>query len=41
MLDDPTRDIDVGAKFEIYQLIAELEKKGKGLLSSLLKCRNF
>ena len=30
MLDEPTRGIDVGAKFEIYQLIAELAKKGKG-----------
>ncbi len=29
MLDEPTRGIDVGAKFEIYQLIAELAKKGK------------
>ncbi|MGU0161576.1 hypothetical protein ACVXHB_24020 [Escherichia coli] len=28
--DEPTRGIDVGAKFEIYQLIAELAKKGKG-----------
>ncbi len=27
MLDEPTRGIDVGAKFEIYQLIAELAKK--------------
>ena len=29
MLDEPTRGIDVGAKFEIYQLIAELAKKTK------------
>ncbi|GAB7204901.1 hypothetical protein OS21_13910 [Dickeya oryzae] len=27
MLDEPTRGIDVGAKFEIYQLISELAKK--------------
>ncbi len=27
MLDEPTRGIDVGAKFEIYQLMAELAKK--------------
>ncbi len=27
MLDEPTRGIDVGAKFEIYQLIAELAKR--------------
>lgn len=34
MLDEPTRGIDVGAKFEIYQLIAELAKKGKGIIIS-------
>ncbi len=39
MLDEPTRGIDVGAKFEIYQLIAELAKKTKGSLF-LPKCRN-
>lgn len=32
MLDEPTRGIDVGAKFEIYQLITELAKKGKGII---------
>lgn len=32
MLDEPTRGIDVGAKFEIYQLISELAKKGKGII---------
>ena len=32
MLDEPTRGIDVGAKFEIYQLIAELAKKDKGII---------
>lgn len=32
MLDEPTRGIDVGAKFEIYQLIVELAKKGKGII---------
>ncbi|CCG87735.1 galactose/methyl galactoside ABC transporter ATP-binding protein MglA [Erwinia piriflorinigrans] len=32
MLDEPTRGIDVGAKFEIYQLISELAKKGKGIV---------
>jgi methyl-galactoside transport system ATP-binding protein len=32
MLDEPTRGIDVGAKFEIYQLIAELAKKNKGII---------
>lgn len=37
MLDEPTRGIDVGAKFEIYQLIAELAKKGKGDYYYLLR----
>ncbi|WP_429022840.1 galactose/methyl galactoside ABC transporter ATP-binding protein MglA [Aeromonas allosaccharophila] len=32
MLDEPTRGIDVGAKFEIYQLILELAKKEKGII---------
>ena len=32
LLDEPTRGIDVGAKFEIYRLITELAKEGKGVL---------
>lgn len=32
MLDEPTRGIDVGAKYEIYQLIAELAEKGKSVI---------
>lgn len=32
MLDEPTRGIDVGAKYEIYQLMIELAKKIKVLL---------
>lgn len=32
MLDEPTRGIDVGVKFEIYQLILELAKKDKGII---------
>ncbi|EAR67620.1 probable galactoside ABC transporter [Bacillus sp. NRRL B-14911] len=32
LLDEPTRGIDVGAKFEIYQLISELAAEGKGII---------
>lgn len=32
LLDEPTRGIDVGAKYEIYQLIIELATKGKSVL---------
>ncbi|MBQ1965841.1 MAG: sugar ABC transporter ATP-binding protein, partial [Clostridia bacterium] len=32
MLDEPTRGIDVGAKFEIYQLITDLAAKGRSVL---------
>lgn len=32
MLDEPTRGIDVGAKYEIYQLMIELAKLGKGII---------
>jgi methyl-galactoside transport system ATP-binding protein len=32
MLDEPTRGIDVGAKYEIYQLIDELAAKGKAVI---------
>lgn len=32
LLDEPTRGIDVGAKYEIYQLIIELAKKGKTVI---------
>ncbi|WP_026973146.1 galactose/methyl galactoside ABC transporter ATP-binding protein MglA [Aliagarivorans marinus] len=32
MLDEPTRGIDVGAKYEIYQLILELAKKDRGVI---------
>jgi len=32
LLDEPTRGIDVGAKYEIYQLIINLAAKGKGII---------
>ena len=31
-IDEPTRGIDVGAKYEIYQLILDLANKGKTVL---------
>jgi len=39
IFDEPTRGIDVGAKFEVYRLLAELAEKGKAviLVSSDLK----
>lgn len=32
LMDDPTRGIDVGAKYEIYQLIFDLAKQKKGVI---------
>jgi len=32
ILDDPTRGIDVGAKYEIYKLINELAKEGVAIV---------
>lgn len=32
ILDEPTRGIDVGAKYEIYSIIADLAKKGKSII---------
>lgn len=32
LLDDPTRGVDVGAKSEIHQLVAELKKQGVAIL---------
>ena len=32
LLDEPTRGIDVGAKYEIYQLMIELAKEDKGII---------
>jgi ABC-type sugar transport system ATPase subunit len=32
IFDEPTRGIDVGAKFEIYQWMNRLAKQGKGII---------
>lgn len=32
LLDEPTRGIDVGAKYEIYQLMINLAKQGRGVI---------
>jgi len=32
IFDEPTRGIDVGAKFEIYQMLDELARQGKGII---------
>jgi putative multiple sugar transport system ATP-binding protein len=32
ILDEPTRGIDVGAKYEIYTIINQLAAEGKGIL---------
>lgn len=32
IMDEPTRGIDVGAKFEIYAIIADLAKQGKSII---------
>src|SRR5699024_1768596 len=32
LLDEPTRGIDIGAKYEIYQLILQLAEEGKGVM---------
>lgn len=32
LLDEPTRGIDVGAKYEIYKLIIELAERNKGII---------
>ena len=32
MMDEPTRGIDVGAKYEIYELIIKMAKQGKTII---------
>jgi len=41
ILDEPTRGIDVGAKFEIYKLIQELADQGKAVVVSSSELPNF
>ena len=31
-MDEPTRGIDIGAKYEIYQIMINLAKQGKGII---------
>ena len=31
-MDEPTRGVDIGAKFEIYKLIHKLKKEGKAII---------
>ena len=35
IMDEPTRGIDVGAKYEIYCIIAEMAKQGKSIIMIL------
>ena len=37
ILDEPTRGIDVGAKFEIYGIIQQLAAEGNGVIAHLLR----
>ena len=32
ILDEPTRGVDVGAKYEIYKIMRDLAKKGKAII---------
>ena len=32
LLDEPTRGIDVGAKYEIYELLVALKRQGRGII---------
>ena len=32
IMDEPTRGIDVGAKYEIYQIMIDLVKQGKSII---------
>ncbi len=41
LLDEPTRGIDVGAKYEIYQLILDLANRDKVVIVVARKCPSF
>ncbi|CBL36621.1 ABC-type sugar transport system, ATPase component [butyrate-producing bacterium SM4/1] len=41
MMDEPTRGIDVGAKYEIYELIIKMANRERPLLLFPLRCRRF
>ena len=38
ILDEPTRGIDVGAKFEIYKLITGMVKENKAVIMVSSRC---
>ena len=38
MMDEPTRGIDVGAKYEIYELIIKMAKQGKTIIVVSSRC---
>ena len=41
IFDEPTRGIDVGAKFEIYQILQSLAEDGKAILAISSSFRKF
>ena len=41
MMDEPTRGIDVGAKYEIYELIIQMAKQGKTIIVVSSECLRF
>ncbi len=41
ILDEPTRGIDVGAKYEIYKLTNKLAEEGVAIIMISSECRKF